>query len=100
MNSCCTKVCVIAFSGMFPLAISAQSSAVVLFDFDKYTLTGSGKKLLDSILKISSINLKKIRLYGHTDAVGDFSFCPMEVLPFHNLSGECHRHRPVQASGR
>jgi outer membrane protein OmpA-like peptidoglycan-associated protein len=59
---------------MFPLAISAQSGAVVLFDFDKYTLTGPGRKLLDSILKIPSINLKKIRLYGHTDAVGDFSY--------------------------
>ncbi|MEO5984164.1 MAG: OmpA family protein [Ferruginibacter sp.] len=75
MNTCCRKVCVITLAGIFPFTISAQpSSAVILFDFDKYTLTEPGRKLLDSILNIPTIHLKKIRLYGHTDAVGDFIY--------------------------
>src|SRR5688572_32549792 len=53
--------------------VSAQTSSrlVVHFDFDKYAITGKGRQLLDSILKLPSLSETRIQLYGHTDAIGD-----------------------------
>lgn len=48
--------------------------ATVLFDFDKADLTSPARSTLDSLLRQPLFSGKKIKLFGHTDSVGSYSY--------------------------
>ena len=76
MKSSFTLIWLTAIFGFSSFYSNAQQSARILlhFDFDKYDIKGKGRKSLDSILALPNLGAKKVKLFGHTDAIGDDSY--------------------------
>lgn len=73
MNVAIVKWLIIVSTGFYSANLYAQATEKITlhFEFDKYNLTPGNRMLLDSIIKLNATSSRQIKLFGHTDAIGN-----------------------------